>query len=40
MAAPIDLLDADLDALSGYYGDFKTREGGKNKGKRGKGGKK
>lgn len=26
--------------LSGYYGDFKTREGGKNKGKRNKGGKK
>lgn len=26
--------------LSGYYGDFKAREGGKNKGKRNKGGKK
>ena len=26
MAAPIDLLDADLDALSGYYGDLDGRE--------------
>ena len=26
MAAPIDLLDADLDALSGYYGDLDGSE--------------
>jgi hypothetical protein len=26
MAAPIDLLDADLDALSGYYGDMDGSE--------------
>jgi hypothetical protein len=26
MAAPIDLLDADLDALSGYYGDLDSSE--------------